>query len=115
MMPILFGKGCVSAMYKIAVIGDADSVTIFNALGVDVCPTETAGQAKHALRRLIKENYAVICLTEQLAVCMDDELERCRERLTPAVILIPGRQGSLGLGASYAQKSVERAVGSRIL
>ena len=35
--------------------------------------------------------------------------------LTPAIILIPGKSGSLGIGMANVKKSVERAVGADIL
>ena len=34
---------------------------------------------------------------------------------TPAVILIPGKEGSLGIGMSKVSESVERAIGANIL
>ena len=102
-------------MYKIAVIGDSDSVLGFKALGLDVYPVESVDQAKRTINQLAKESYAVIYLTEQLAVHMDEELNRYKEDLTPAIILIPGKEGSLGIGMANVKKSVERAVGADIL
>ena len=101
--------------YKIAVLGDRDSVLGFKALGLDVFPVEAVDEAKTTLRRLAKENYAVVYLTEQLAVHMSDDLARYKDELTPAVILIPGKEGSLGIGMANVKKSVERAVGADIL
>lgn len=105
----------MSPMYKIAVMGDADSVLGFKALGLDVYPVETVDEAKSTIHRLAKESYAVVYLTEQLAVHMNDELARYKDELTPAIILIPGKEGSLGIGMANVKKSVERAVGADIL
>ena len=102
-------------MYKIAVMGDHDSVLGFKALGLDVFPAETVEEAKSTLHRLAKEEYAVIYLTEQLAQYMNDELARYKDELTPAIILIPGKEGPLGIGMANVKKSVERAVGADIL
>ena len=102
-------------MYKIAVLGDRDSVLGFKALGLDVFPAETVDEAKDTLNQLAKEEYAVVYLTEQYARYMDAELERYKTRLTPAVILIPGKEGPLGIGMANVKKSVERAVGADIL
>ena len=101
--------------YRIAVLGDRESVLGFKALGLDVFPAETVENAKRTLLRLAKENYAVIYLTEQLALYMPEELARYKDELTPAVILIPGKEGSLGIGMANVKKSVERAVGADIL
>ena len=54
-------------MYRIGVIGDRDSVLGFQALGLEVCPAENAEEARQALHRMAKENFAILYLTEQLA------------------------------------------------
>lgn len=102
-------------MYKIAVIGDQDSVLGFQALGLDVYPAQTAEEGRETLRRLAKESYAILYLTEQLAALLAPEIERYKDDLTPAIILIPGKGGSLGIGMANVKKSVERAVGADIL
>ena len=78
-------------------------------------PAETAEEAKTVLHRLAKEDYAVVYLTEQYAAQMEAEVARYKDELTPAVILIPGKAGSLGIGMANVTKSVERAVGADIL
>lgn len=103
------------ASYRIAVLGDRESVLGFKALGLDVFPAESVEEARSTLHRLAKENYAVVYLTEQLAQYMTDDLDRYKDELTPAVILIPGKEGSLGIGMANVKKSVERAVGADIL
>ena len=101
--------------YKIAALGDRDSVLGFRALGLDVFPAEDVEEAKLTLRRLAKENYAIIYLTEGYAKDMGPEIARYKDALTPAVILIPGREGSLGIGMDAVKTAVERAVGADIL
>lgn len=101
--------------WKIAVLGDRESVLGFKALGLDVFPAESVDAAKETLHRLAKEAYAVIYLTEQYAAQMEAEVARYKDNLTPAVILIPGKGGSLGIGMANVTKSVERAVGADIL
>ncbi|MFQ9918278.1 MAG: V-type ATP synthase subunit F [Flavonifractor plautii] len=83
--------------YKIAVLGDKDSVLGFKALGW-MCSPASAEEAKRTLHALAKENYAVVYLTEGYAAHMEAELERYKDALTPAIILIPGKDGSLGIG-----------------
>ena len=62
-------------MYKIAVLGDAQSVQGFAALGLQVCPAENAEQARPILHRLAKEDTAIIYVTEQLAAGLTAELK----------------------------------------
>ncbi|MCI8871243.1 MAG: V-type ATP synthase subunit F [Lawsonibacter sp.] len=102
-------------MYKIAVIGDKDSVLGFKALGLEVHPVDDVDQARRAVHTLAKENCAIIYLTEQLAAQMGQEIARYKDSLTPAIILIPGKEGSLGIGMANVKTAVERAVGADIL
>ena len=99
-------------MNKIGVIGGRDSVLGFRALGLDTCIAENGEQAKAALHRMAKENYAI---TEHLAAQIPAEIERRREDVSPAVILIPGREGSLGIGTAGVHAAAEKAVGADIL
>ena len=101
-------------MYKIAVLGDRDSVMGFKALGLDTFFVEEAEEARHTLHRVAKEEYAIIYVTEQLAQLIPADIARYKTETTPAVILIPGKTGSLGLGAQALQTAIERAVGADI-
>lgn len=102
-------------MYKIAVMGDRDSVMGFKALGLDVVPVLDDQEARTKLHRMAKEDYAVIYVTEQLAELIAADIDRYKDSVTPAVILIPGKSGTLGLGSSALKSAVERAVGADIL
>ena len=102
-------------MYKIAVMGDMDSVLGFKALGLEVCPVSTPEEGHEALLRMAKENYAIIYMTEQLAAKLSSDIARYKDALTPAIILIPGKEGSLGIGMANVKTAVERAVGADIL
>ena len=79
--------------YQIAVIGDWDSVMGFRALGLDTYPVTSVEAARD----------------------MEDVLSQYKDELRPAIILIPGREGSLGIGKNTIQRAIERAVGADIL
>ena len=101
-------------MYKIAVLGDRDSVLGFKALGLDTYFVESAEEARHTLHRLARETYAIIYITEQLAQQLTAEIARYKDAPLPAVILIPGKTGSLGIAGAALHDAVERAVGADI-
>lgn len=101
-------------MYKIAVLGDRDSVLGFKALGLDTYFVETPEEARLTLHRLAKDEYAIIYITEFLASTIGADIDRYKSSVTPAVILIPGKTGSLGLGSQALQSAIERAVGADI-
>lgn len=87
----------------------------FRALGLDTYSVTSPEEAKEMIQRLAKENCAVIYLTEQLAAKLGDVIQKYKDELKPAIILIPGREGSLGIGKTAIQNSIERAVGADIL
>ena len=101
-------------MYKIAVMGDRDSVLGFRALGLDVFFEENTESARRTLHRLAGESCAVIYITEQLAQHLTGDIARYKDAVMPAIILIPGKSGSLGLGEAGLKAAVERAVGADI-
>lgn len=102
-------------MHKIGVIGERDSILGFKAVGFDIHPASTGEEASAALARLAQDGYAVIYVTEQIASKISEEIDRYRYSRFPAIILIPGSQGTLGIGMASVKKSVEKAVGADIL
>ena len=102
-------------MAKIAVMGYYDSIYGFAALGLDTYPVTSVEEAREKVRELAKTNCAVIYLTETLAKDLGDVLDRYKDAVQPAIILIPGREGSLGIGMNNIQQSIQRAVGADIL
>lgn len=87
----------------------------FRALGLDTYPVTSVEEAKERVRELAKTDCAVIYLTETLAKNMEEVLSHYKDDLRPAIILIPGREGSLGIGKDNIQRAIERAVGADIL
>lgn len=102
-------------MAKIGVIGDAQSVLGFKAFGLDVFPCATKEEAIHELRKIAKEDYGIIYITERFCKDMGDEIAKYVSTKTPAIIPIPGVDGNYGIGIAGVKKSVERAVGADIL
>ncbi len=104
-------------MLKIAVIGGRETVMGFKALGLETYPAADAAEASAVLKKLTRESddYAIIYIEETLAQYMSAEIDKFKDRHTPAFNLIPGREGSIGLGQSALKAAVERAVGTNIL
>lgn len=102
-------------MYKVAVIGDRDSIYGFAALGLDVFPVTEQVQAARKLRELAEGEYAVVYITEALAEQLRSEVERLQQAALPAIIPIPGVSGNTGMGIGNVKKFVEQAVGSDII
>lgn len=102
-------------MYKVAVIGDRDSIYGFAALGLDTFPVSEPVEAAKKLREITNGQYAVIYITEALAQTLTNEVDRFRFSRLPAIIPIPGVSGNTGMGLKNVKRSVEQAVGSDII
>ena len=102
-------------MYKIAVLGDWDSIFGFATLGLETYPISDPEEAGKKLHELASGNYAVIYITEALAAKLDTQIQRYSQMRLPAIILIPGASGNTGAGLAAVKRSVEQAVGSDII
>lgn len=102
-------------MYKIGVIGDRESVLGFKAVGLEVFDCESADEAEKTLKKAAEEDFAIIYVTETFYSSMTAEIDKYRESRLPAIIPVPDRNGSSGMGMENLKKSVERAVGADIL
>ncbi|MCR4924675.1 MAG: V-type ATP synthase subunit F [Clostridiales bacterium] len=102
-------------MYKIAAMGDKDSIYGFASLGLTIYPVEDAQEAVHILRNIVDSGYAVVYITELLASQLSTELEKYKALPLPAIVPIPGVKGNTGIGMASVSKFVEQAVGSDIL
>lgn len=104
-------------MLKIAVIGGRETVMGFTALGLEAFPVADADEARKVLRTLTRdrEDVAIIYIEEGLAAQLSQEIDKFKDSPKPAIILIPGREGSLGLGLTALNQAVERAIGTNIL
>lgn len=104
-------------MYKMAVIGDRESILIFKAFGADIFAADQDEilQNKRLIKQLASEGYAIILITEQVAQHLGEVLEHFGRELFPAISVIPSVEGSLGLAELKMRKNVERAVGMNIL
>ncbi|HHY65038.1 MAG TPA: V-type ATP synthase subunit F [Clostridiaceae bacterium] len=102
-------------MHKIAVIGDKDSILGFKAIGFDIFPAGNREEKANLINSLVNDGYALIYITEDAAKDILDEISRYRSSYLPAIILIPGSTGSLGIGKRLVRESIEKAVGADIL
>ncbi len=102
-------------MYKIAVMGDYDSIYGFAAIGLTTFPADDAQEAAKTLHKLAESGYGIIYITEELAAKISKEIAKYEQAMLPSIILIPGVKGNTGEGIRQVKGSVEKAVGSDIL
>lgn len=103
-------------MYKIGIVGDRDSVLGFMALGFTVFDVSSADEARMKLRNAVKDGgFAVLFVTENIAKQIEDEIEKYKDLPLPAIVSVPGRDGSTGYGMENIRDAALRAVGADIL
>ncbi len=98
---------------RIAAVGDKDSVFAFKALGVDVFGVEAVEDAAKTIKALARE-YSVIFVTEDVAEANAELIARYKARPYPAVIPIPGANGTNGFGMRGIDACVEKALGRNL-
>jgi len=102
-------------MPEIAMIGDRDSILGFRALGIAIFSANTKGESIEALREIIKQEYKVAFITEQIAPSPEEIAGIIGDRTFPVVTMIPSNRGSTGLARSNLQTLVRKAAGADVL
>lgn len=82
-------------MYKIALIGDKDTIIGFKLLGVSLFPVTSKDEAVEVLDKLVKEEYAVIFVTEDIAGQIVEEIERLQKISFASITIMPAKLLSL--------------------
>lgn len=113
--------------YKIAIVGNKETVIGFKALGMKTFNANTPEAALETLYALKEEKilnektgeespmYAIIFVIEDLIMDIGKEdYKKLNAEALPAIIPIPGSKGTTGYGIKRIGKMVEQAVGSDI-
>lgn len=100
---------------KIGVIGDKSSVLPFQFFGFDVRHAVSSKEIRLCIEEMAAADYGIIFITEAAALQAEKSIARYKQAISPAIILIPGREGSQGIGLAAIQENVERAIGQNIL
>ena len=102
-------------MHRIAVVGQRDSIYGFAALGLEIFPASSSEEAKATVKHLLRDNVAIIFLTETFASEIYEELSALTRESMVAIIPIPDlSEGTLGVGMENLRKAVIKAVGTDI-
>lgn len=102
-------------MNKIGIIGDADSVLGFKVFGLDAFACGDKDEAAAMLHKIVKEDFGIIYITEKFYKELGNEIAKYEMLRIPAIVPIPGSDGSYGAGLNNVKRAVEKAVGADIL
>ncbi len=98
---------------KMAIVGNAATITVFRAAGVDAFSVNDEKGARETLRKVARD-YSVIFLTEDYAVKLMDFLKRFDEEPYPVILPVPSGVNT-GYGKEFLKSTMERALGVDIL
>ncbi len=71
---------------KVAIIGDADLVFAFRALGIKVFSPKTMDEARSAMERIEEEEFALCFLQEDIMEGLEKEREVLVQKFCPVVV-----------------------------
>jgi V/A-type H+-transporting ATPase subunit F len=102
-------------MSRIAFIGDRDSVWGMRAFGMTALPVTGAEEARRALARAVRDEHAIIFVTEDVYEFCSEEIAEYRDQALPTITVLPSVTGSRGLATTEIHRAVSAAVGADIL
>lgn len=102
-------------MYKIALIGDRDTIIGFKLLGISIFPVNKKEESVETLNKLVEEEYAVIFITEEIGCQIIDEIEILQKTSFASITIIPSKSEKKYLGLKILRNNIEKAIGTDIL
>jgi len=101
---------------KIAVLGDADFVMPFTALGLDTYAVgKEREQIVEAAEKIVAGQYALLVISEDMAETADEVLAPTESQPTPSVVVVPFTQESTGFASEALGRVLKLATGIDIL
>lgn len=96
---------------EIAFLGDADSVLGFRALGVETVIPDDIDDIKKQFARLVKQETAVIMITEDMMDNLHEQIDEILHLAVPAVVVLPNIIGTQKRGEDTIRELIIKAVG----
>ena len=101
---------------KAAVLGDADFVMPFSALGLDTYAVEdSAEQVEQRAKEILEGNYGLIVVAENIAPKAEKVFSKVRSNATPCILIVPFTTESEGYAVESLGGALARATGVNIL
>jgi V/A-type H+-transporting ATPase subunit F len=101
---------------KVAILGDADFVMPFSALGVDTYPVgDTAEQMRESADKIVSGKYALVVVAENIAKAVGEVFSAYQDAPTPCIIMVPFTIEPTGIATMELGKAIKVATGINIL
>lgn len=102
-------------MHKIALMGNRETIIGFKLLGVSIFPVKKKEESVEILNKLVKEEYAVIFITEEIGCQIIEEIEILQKTSFTSITIIPSKSEKKYLGLKILRNNIEKAIGTDIL
>ncbi len=103
-------------MFKVAVIGNEEIISIFRLFDFDCLYVKDTDSAREKLEGLKdSEEHAIIFISENYAEKMLDLIEEFSRRVIPSVIILPTNVKSSGINNERLRNIAIRAVGADVI
>jgi len=101
---------------KVAVLGDADFVMPFSAMGLDTYAVgREAGDITDSARKIIDDKYALVVVAENIAPAAEEVFSAQRNLPTPCIVVVPFTTVSAGFATKALGEVLKMATGINIL
>ena len=101
---------------KVAVLGNADFVMPFTALGLDTFPvTDGSDDVDENAEKIIEGGYALVVVAENIAPAAEAAFESCQNLPVPCVVVVPFTTESEGYATEALGEMLRMATGINIL
>jgi len=101
---------------KVAIFGSADFVMPFAALGLDAYAVEpTADQIQETARQILREQYTLIVVAENIARQAQPVFDATLKKTTPCVVVVPFTAEPTGVATESLGRMIKLATGINIL
>ena len=101
---------------KVAVLGDADFVMPFSALGLDKFEAgDNTEQAVKAATSIIEGKYALVVVAENIAPMVENVFSDYQSSPVPCVLVVPFTKEPTGYAISALRETIKRSTGVNIL
>ncbi|MBC7333581.1 MAG: V-type ATP synthase subunit F [Actinobacteria bacterium] len=100
---------------KLAAIGEKNVMLIFKAMGVDVFPSSAPQEAEGWIRKLAKQGYGIIFITEEIAARLDPVIREYSYEFSPSIVVIPGLKERNNYAIRRLRQAIIKAVGADVI
>jgi V/A-type H+-transporting ATPase subunit F len=98
--------------YRVAVITDSETATGFRLAGLEVFEAETPEGVMGALREVLREDYGLVAVKEDLLAGAQEEIRRAmRGRDLPVIVPFPAPRAQRESGEEYIARLVKEHIG----